>query len=194
MPGVLTVSSGFAPSASSVLSSYPMWMNRTSHASALHTHSAPYPTNRVILGNYVPAATWAAAEPSIAVVSASLPSLRPLFARLIWRKSYRPVPAATSKHRNLASWRSPNMHGSGPGSTQGSFNRLQEFSSMDEGPKSAWRQNSVTVLGGRRKGGGAGCDVEEGGSEQDVPLGRIRADTQVVVSFSDRVEWRDDLF
>ncbi|KAL8761651.1 MAG: hypothetical protein Q9184_002235 [Pyrenodesmia sp. 2 TL-2023] len=146
------------------------------------------PTNRVFPGNYVPAAIWSAAEASIAVVSACLPSLRPLFVRLIWKDS-KVVPR--SKHRSLASWRSPKT---GPGSTQGSFNRLQEFSSTDEGAKLAWRQHSVTVLGGRPKRGSTGHDVEEGESEEDVPLGRIRAKTQVVVSISERVDWRDDLF
>lgn len=154
-----------------------------------HTLSSPSSTNRVTPGNYVPAAIWSAAEPSIAVVCACLPSLRPLFVHLIWKNS---KAAPASKHRSISSWRSPKT---GPGSTQGSFNRLQEFYSTDEGAKWAWRNNSVTVLGGRpRRGGSAGHDAEEGDSEQDVPLGRIRAKTQVVVSISERVDWRDDLF
>lgn len=31
-------------------------------------------------------------------------------------------------------------------------------------------------------------------AESDVPLGRIRARTEVVVSISDRVDWKSDLF
>ncbi|KAL8916431.1 MAG: hypothetical protein Q9208_008517 [Pyrenodesmia sp. 3 TL-2023] len=138
--------------------------------------------------NYVPTAIWSAAEPSIAVVCACLPSLRPLFVHLIWKNS---KAAPTSKRRSITSWRSPKT---GPSGTQGSFNRLHELSSADKSAKLGWRQNSVTVLGGRPKGGSSGDDIEEGESEEDVPLGRIRAKTQVVVSISERVDWRDDLF
>ena len=31
-------------------------------------------------------------------------------------------------------------------------------------------------------------------AESDIPAGRIRAKTEVVISISDRVDWRDDLF
>ncbi|KAL8824702.1 MAG: hypothetical protein Q9170_008072 [Blastenia crenularia] len=142
-----------------------------------------------ITWNYVPAACWSAAEPSIAVVSACLPSLRPLFVRLIW---HRPKPSSS----NLPSWRNSNKKHiplSRNGSTQGSFNRLHEFEGRDEGREGPWRTNSVTVFGGKGKRGSAGDEVvmEEDG---EVPSGRIRARTEVVLTVSERVDWRDDLF
>ncbi|KAI4183026.1 MAG: hypothetical protein L6R41_005636 [Letrouitia leprolyta] len=152
-----------------------------------------------ITWNYVPAACWTAAEPSIAVVSACLPSLRPLFVRLIWRNTHRPK-LSSSKH--LTSWRS-NKKQSRTGSTQGSFNRLNEFSTSldDSGGTGLWNSNTVKVFGGtkpKRGSGGKGkreeVELEDHGSEAEVPLGRIRAKTEVVLTISDRVDWRDDLF
>ncbi|KAI4276161.1 MAG: hypothetical protein L6R38_005729 [Xanthoria sp. 2 TBL-2021] len=133
-----------------------------------------------ITWNYVPAATWSAAEPSVAVVSACLPSLRPLFVRLIWGGTHRPKPV-TPPRRSVASWRSKSVGGGG---TQGSFNRLQELSS--DGTQSPWRQNSVAVIGGKAD--------EEYGTTDDVPWNRIRAKTEVVLTISERVDWKDDLF
>ena len=130
--------------------------------------------------NYVPAAIWTAAEPSIAVVSACLPSLRPLFVRLIWGGTHRPKPA-TPPRRSAASWRSKSVGGDG---RQGSFNRLQELSS--DGAQSPWRQNSVAVIGGKGD--------EEYGTAGEVPWNRIRAKTEVVLTISERVDWKDDLF
>ena len=130
--------------------------------------------------NYVPAATWSAAEPSVAVVSACLPSLRPLFVRLIWGGTHRPKPVAPPR-RTVASWRSKSVGGGG---TQGSFNRLHELPSDEAQPP--WRQNNVSVMGGKRD--------EEYEANDEVPWNRIRADTEVVLTISDRVDWKDDLF
>ncbi|KAL8687901.1 MAG: hypothetical protein Q9224_005020 [Gallowayella concinna] len=140
-----------------------------------------------ITWNYVPAATWSAAEPSISVVSACLPSLRPLFVRLVWGSTHAPKPSPPPPHtRSLPSWsRSKSVGASG---TQGSFNRLQELES--DGSRSTWRQNSVAVIGGKTQ---KGFEEEEEGME-DVPWNRIRAKTHVVVSISERVDWQDDLF
>ena len=133
-----------------------------------------------ITWNYVPTAIWSAAEPSIAVVSACLPSLRPLFVRLFWGGAYRPK-TPPPPNRNVPSWRSKSVGGSG---TQGSFNRLQELSS--DGAKSPWRQNSVAVVGGKGE--------EEYPETDEVPWNRIRAKTEVILTISERVDWRDDLF
>ncbi|KAL8662916.1 MAG: hypothetical protein Q9202_004338 [Teloschistes flavicans] len=138
-------------------------------------------------GNYVPAATWSAAEPSVAVVSACLPSLRPLFVRVVWGGSHRPKPPpSTHRSRSVPSWR---RNDSKTGN-EGSFNRLQEVSG-DGGPRSPWRTNSVTVFGGKDKGDE---EIELTGIDHEVPLNRIRAKTEVVLTISERVDWRDDLF
>ncbi|KAL8888010.1 MAG: hypothetical protein Q9205_002299 [Flavoplaca limonia] len=133
-----------------------------------------------ITWNYVPAATWSAAEPSVAVVSACLPSLRPLFVRVIWGGTHRPKPT-TPPRQSVLSWRSKSVGGGG---TQGSFNRLQELSS--DGTQSPWRQNSVAVM--------AGKGDEEHGENDEVPWNRIRAKTEVVWTISERVDWKEDLF
>lgn len=79
---------------------------------------------------------------------------------------------------------------------EGSFNRLQDVSSGDGGgPRSPWRTNSVTVFGGKVKGDGdEEIELTGGDEEGEVPLGRIRAKTEVVLTISERVDWRDDLF
>lgn len=187
-----------ASSVSSALSSYLRSTNPISPVRITkNLHSAEILTSTK--GNYVPAACWTAAEPSIAVVSACLPSLRPLFVRLIWRNTHRPK-LSSSKH--LTSWRS-NKKQSRTGSTQGSFNRLNEFSTSldDSGGTGLWNSNTVKVFGGtkpKRGSGGKGkreeVELEDHGSEAEVPLGRIRAKTEVVLTISDRVDWRDDLF
>ncbi|KAL8816806.1 MAG: hypothetical protein Q9223_004248 [Gallowayella weberi] len=139
-----------------------------------------------ITWNYVPAATWSAAEPSISVVSACLPSLRPLFVRLVWGGTHAPNSKPLSRRtRSLPSW--SRSKSAGTSGTQGSFNRLQELES--DGSRSAWRQNSVAVVGGKM-----GKDLEEEEGGEDVPWNRIRAKTHVVVSISERVDWQDDLF
>lgn len=121
-------------------------------------------------------------------MSACLPSLRPLFARL-WKPT-------------------PRKHHNGTASTHGSFNRLQDFgpvsvpassaSGCEQARKEPWGVNTVTVLGGFTRAGRAGDDdgeeEDEGEVEEEVPAGRIRAKTEVVVSISERVDWRDDLF
>ncbi|KAL8801103.1 MAG: hypothetical protein Q9182_004696 [Xanthomendoza sp. 2 TL-2023] len=142
-----------------------------------------------ITWSYVPAATWSAAEPSIAVVSACLPSLRPLFVRLIWGGTHAPKSKPLSPHtRSLPSWsRNKSVGTSG---TQGSFNRLQELES--DGSRSAWRQTRVAVVGGKTGKDFEEEEEEEGG--EDLPINRIRAKTRVVVSISERVDWQDDLF
>ncbi|KAL8932038.1 MAG: hypothetical protein Q9211_006563, partial [Gyalolechia sp. 1 TL-2023] len=134
-------------------------------------------------GNYVPAACWTAAEPSIAVVSACIPSLRPLFARLLSGKVQRPKHSASHRH-SLTSWRSAKKQVRN-GSAQGTFNRLNEFSSHDDGgAQGPWKSNSVAVFGGLKGKRGSGSkredlELEDHGSETEVPLGRIRAKTEV---------------
>ncbi|KAL8782392.1 MAG: hypothetical protein Q9213_005433 [Squamulea squamosa] len=134
-----------------------------------------------ITWNYVPAAIWSAAEPSIAVVSACLPSLRPLFVRLVWGGTHR-TKSTPLPHKGMQSWRSKSVGGGG---TQGSFNRLQELSK--DGAQSSWRHNSVAVFGGKG-------DEEYGDDTDEVPWNRIRAKTEVVLTISERVDWQDDLF
>ena len=141
--------------------------------------------------NYVPAAIWSAAEPSIGVVSACLPSLRPLFARIIWGPAYRPNQLSRSSNRSYtSSWLSNNKEADTDRS--GSFNRLKE-SDGGMGAK-PWMHN-VAVTGGRMDNAGREEYALRGGdrrSHYDVPSKGIRVRTTVTVT--ERVDWQDDLF
>lgn len=151
-----------------------------------------YGSKQDITWYYVPISIWTAAEPSIAVVSACLPSLRPLFVRLVWGGAHRPKPTSypsSSSTRYGGGGRKPS-HAYG----DGSFNRLQEPDSAG----TQWTKHNVNVYGGRGKGDDAESDEVElgiGGREQDeIPMNRIRAKTTVVLTVSERVDWQDDLF
>ena len=141
--------------------------------------------------NYVDASIWSAAEPSIGVVSASLPSLRPLFARLIWGRKYQPRHLPHASDRSLTtSWRSGNKDaGIYDG---GSFDQLRE---TDGGVGGRPWVHNVAVTGGKigvegseeyRLGSG------DSGSHYEVPDKGIRVRTTVTVT--ERVDWQDDLF
>lgn len=142
-------------------------------------------------GYYVPIAIWTAAEPSIAVVSACLPSLRPLFVLVVWGGTHRPkpstaYPSAPSRYGANSLRKTP--YG------DGSFNRLQE-SDRSGNHGSAWTNHNVNVYGGRRPGDTESDEVELGNEAQfETPMNRIRAKTTVVLTISERVDFQDDLF
>ncbi|KAG6999534.1 hypothetical protein G7Y79_00034g069570 [Physcia stellaris] len=140
--------------------------------------------------DFLPTLTWTAAEPSIAVVSTCLPSLRPLFVRLFHIKASQPPLGQDdrfSSSSNLAStWRN------GSKVYNQSFNRLPVAGKSRPGSVS----HDVTIYGGK---GMEANIVELDGPheeelEQETPMNRIRAKTTVVLTVSDRVEWQDDLF
>ena len=136
-------------------------------------------------GYYVSPAIWTAAEPSIAVVSACLPSLRPLFVRVVWGGTHRPKPAS-SRYGSNSLRKTP--YG------DGSFNRLQE-SDRSGNHGSPWTNHNVNVYGGRRPGDAESNEYELGNEAHfETPMNRIRAKTTVVLTISERVEYQDDLF
>ncbi|KAF6220331.1 hypothetical protein HO133_003463 [Letharia lupina] len=135
-------------------------------------------------GNYVAPATWTAAEPAVAVISACLPSLRPLFVRIIWGQAYRPTPTSqpSNKRSYSASWRS----GIPSKGTNGSFDRLQD--TISGSSKTPWR-NNVNVYGGQDTGSD---EYELGNPQEALPARGIRVKTTVTVT--ERVVWQDNLF
>lgn len=145
------------------------------------------------IGYYVSPAIWTAAEPSIAIVSACLPSLRPLFVRVVWGGTHRPKPApypsATSRYGSNSLRKTP-YHG------DGSFNRLQESDRSGSHGSPSWtNHHNVDVYGGRRPGDADSDDFELGDPARfETPMNRIRAKTTVVLTISERVEYQDDLF
>ena len=134
-------------------------------------------------GYYVPVAIWTSAEPAIAVVSACLPSLRPLFVRVLWGGAHRPKPTVyASSNSRLATNSLRHVDDS-------TYNRLQEVST------SPWSKHNVKVYGGQRQGDAASDEVELGGAAQlETPMNRIRMKTEVVLTINDRVDFQDDLF
>ena len=144
-------------------------------------------TNQRPIGYYVPVAIWTSAEPSIAVVSACLPSLRPLFVRVIWGGTHRPkANAYPSSSSRLAANSLRHADDSS------SYNRLQEPDLSGTAP---WSKHNVKVYGGRRQGDEESDEVELGGATPlETPMNRIRMKTTVVLTTSDRVDFQDDLF
>lgn len=144
---------------------------------------------------YVSGSIWTAAEPSIAVVSACIPSLRPLFVRVVWGGTHRPKPPLPETYPT-SSWRSSTkIH------PDWSFNRLENNSlpNIYSGNGSAWNHKTDVYGGkrGKRRGEVDEEEIELGGNEEagsPTPVNRIRAQTTVVLTISERVEWQDDLF
>lgn len=153
-----------------------------------HTTKSPLITHTCNAGYYVPIAIWTAAEPSIAVVSACLPSLRPLFVRVVWGGAHRPKKPLTAHYGSTSLRKSP--YG------DGSFNRLQE-SDRSGSHGSPWTKHNVAVYGGRRARDAESDEFElegDDGPHCETPMNRIRAKTTVVLTISERVEFQDDLF
>ena len=138
---------------------------------------------------------WTAAEPSIAVVSACIPSLRPLFVRVVWGGTHRPEPSFPETYPT-SSWRS-----STKSLPERSFDRLQDNSTpkIYSGNGNRWNHKTDVYSGkkGKRKGEVNEEEIELGGNEDagsPTPINRIKAQTTVVMKISERVDWQDDLF
>ncbi len=115
------------------------------------------------------------------MVSACIPSLRPLFVRVVWGGTHRPKPAYHSSF--TSSWRSKQDGSSND------FNRLQDLDDKHHGTP-PWTNN--VAVHGRREVGSDEYDLEN--SQGETPLNRIRAKTTIVLTISERVDWKDDLF
>ncbi|KAL6720706.1 hypothetical protein ACLMJK_002631 [Lecanora helva] len=110
--------------------------------------------------NYVNAAIWSAAEPSMSVIAACLPSLRPL-AALVWRGTYRGPTFIAKSSQATDSSTSSNLVLSPRGKEDvqrpGKFRRLQEtFTGYD---RDRWGHETA-VQGGPRQGSTAFDDVD----------------------------------
>ena len=136
----------------------------------------------------VNAGIWTAVEPSMGVVSACLPSLRPLI-KLIFSGSYEGPSFRTNKssqdyssgtHLSKHKW----SRNRGDGQDMSSFTRLEE-QPINE-PEPAWGHN-VHVDGGRKEDK---ISLEDIGS----PSWNIRVKTEVILISSQRLEYKDQLF
>ncbi|KAL9011811.1 MAG: hypothetical protein Q9173_003382 [Seirophora scorigena] len=142
--------------------------------------------------NFINAVIWSVLEPSMAVVCACIPSLRPLYS------------VAVGGFRNVTSVsRSRIMSSSGGGGPSGRNNRTSwrpalSRSRMSDGMFSQLLEeqvddarplgHGVSIKGGRRKKG------DEGGLEDmELPLRGIHVRSEVSIS-TERLEYKDRLF
>lgn len=131
---------------------------------------------------------WTTAEPSIAVVTACLPSLRPLFAHLFPTAAHRPSRTTDNTFGSTktltSTWPSASKY------HDSSINSLSE-----EGNTAAAWENRVDVYGGKDSLGAEEDSLElVNPKETDIPRNRIRADTTITLTISDRIGWQDHLF
>ena len=137
------------------------------------------------LGSFVTPAVWTTAESSITVVNACLPSLRPLFARVIWRKSYRAGAGSQPNQRTLtATW----WNGNNGSSDGAAFKQLRDATSEWGRSKNI----AVSVHGGRAVGGEE-HDIGDTDSQPGTPLKGIMVKTTVVQEISERLNYHDEL-
>lgn len=137
--------------------------------------------------NYINGGIWAETEPSVAVICACLPSLRPLFA----------ISSRSLGHlflHNLSLSKSGSGSGSGSGKwlkgrhgiKGGNNNDHDDFSRLEEIEESGGGLgNDVAVIGGLE-----GKGMEMG----DVPERGIKVETEVVLISSERLDYKDRLF
>ena len=102
--------------------------------------------------NFVNAAIWSAAEPSMGVIAACIPSLRPLIA-LLWKGSHRGPTMASKTLQDTSSSSSSKMkwtvHGNDDAQPTTGFARLQD--SPSSGNFDRWG-HEASIHGGKRKG------------------------------------------
>ncbi len=143
------------------------------------------------------------------VISACIPSLRPLIS-LLTRGTTRGVgvsKTATSKNKSKTSaqdtssvasrmvWRSPRI---GEDGRDGYFERLEDPSEAASpgggggGDRPQYFRHETNVRGG--KVGGRGKEDEISLEEMNVPAGGIRVKDEVVVTSSDWLEYKDKVF
>ena len=140
-----------------------------------------------ITWNYINAGIWSAVEPSVAVMCACLPSLRPLFSVL-----YETFSAISSTGGKIMG--NSNTSNSGASSkwawsidSKGRMiNSDGSFSRIDEGPDDRLGHN-CSVHGGKT---GEGGEVEE----LELPQRGIQVKTEVVLISTERLDYKDRLF
>ncbi|KAL8677063.1 MAG: hypothetical protein Q9224_007225, partial [Gallowayella concinna] len=139
-----------------------------------------------ITWNFINGGIWAETEPSVAVICACLPSLRPLFTVAAGFKSKLSSQSNQSqKSSRWLMWGGSGNGGGSKGSNSSSFSRMGEFSEELDMPLG----HAVDVYGGRVEG-----DGEQGTPSMELPERGIRVKTEVVLVSSERLDYRDRLF
>lgn len=128
-------------------------------------------------------AIWTSAEPSLSIVSACIPSLRPLVTYVIRGTHRGPTTDSvqtSSTVLNTTTWRTSEST-----EPHGAFIQLDESTNEIE---SAWG-HSVFVHGGH-SGGKNGDSIEE----VEIPKEGITVKTEITLMTSDRLNYNDRLF
>jgi hypothetical protein len=144
-------------------------------------------------GNYVNAGIWTATEPTMGVVSACLPSLRPLFKRLV-SNTYKGPYFGSSRNKSAQNYGSGNSSRYMWSSNKGEDGDLRSFTRLEERPdetSTAWG-HTIHVHGGRNKRGSPEDQVSL--EEMQTPSRRIKVKTEVTLTSTERLEYRDQLF
>lgn len=145
--------------------------------------------------NYINAAIWTATEPSMGVISACLPSMRPLFNR-IFSGTYRGPTFKSTRGKSAQDYGSGtsgrHMWSDSKGSTvdSRSFSRLEDVAN-DSRDNNSWGFN-VLVHGGKNTNGNPSDQVSL--EEMQTPARRIKVRTEVTLISTQRFEYRDQLF
>lgn len=159
-----------------------------------YTYSQPQGSSNRSIGNYVNSAIWSAAEPSMGVISACIPSLRPLVS-LLTRGTTRGVGVSKTTKTSAQDassgvsrmvWRSPRI---GDDGRDGYFERLDD--STEAGNRPQWG-HETNVRGGKVAGRGAEDEISL--EEMNVPAGGIRVKDEVRITSSDWLEYKDKVF
>ncbi|KAL8812469.1 MAG: hypothetical protein Q9200_000998 [Gallowayella weberi] len=137
-----------------------------------------------ITWNFVNGGIWAETEPSVAVICACLPSLRPLFTVAASLKSKISSQSTLSQKSSRWLMWGGSGHSGSKESNSSSFSRMGEFAEELDMPLG----HEVDVYGGRMEGNG------DGTTSMEIPERGIRVKTEVVLVSSARLDYRDRLF
>lgn len=145
------------------------------------------------IGDYVDSAIWSAAEPCMGVISACIPSLRPLVS-LVFRgtvrghdvtKATKSAQATTSSGSSRMMWPSRTRDEE----REGQFTRLED--GINEGKRPQWGHD-VSVHGGKKAGRGAEDEISL--EEMNVPDGAIKVKDEIVVTSSNWLDYKDKVY
>ena len=141
--------------------------------------------------NYVNAAIWSAAEPSMGVIAACIPSLRPLFA-LVWKGSHRGPFVDSNGDQTYASSNSSRSiwpsHGKDEAQPVGRFRRLEDL--LSSGDRGRWG-HEANIDGGKRQG--TTSSEEVGLGNMNDRMGGIRVKNEIIIT-SHVWDYKDRLY
>ena len=127
------------------------------------------------------------------VVSACLPSLRPLAKRLV-SNTYKGPSFKSTRNKSVQEYGSGNSSRHMWSRSKGEESGFRSFTRLEEGAEdnSATWGHTIQVHGGRTKNGSPTDQVSL--EEMQTPSRRIKVKTEVTLISTERLEYRDQLF